>query len=1154
MCRERQSFFTRAFQRVCSRRPRWPNAIEFPLSLFFWDRAMSMHRRSLRRILPTALVAAIAAVLSPLVCAEDIDIYAPAINQQIGGAPDLMILLDTAADWHSSVTFTCPTVNGVQPTATNSKAGSVSGIVQCALYQAAYSLGQTPALAGNINIGLMRYNIGSNGAKSDGISNTGQTFTGNGGTLKFPSVIGTPGPNPQPLPVIGGAAGSTGATNLANLLTAVQALDSSGDSSNNENMGQALQEVWAYYAAKVGMSSESYTGLVNNNFCRRNFQVFIAGAFHSTKSGANVDWSTPLQAAGATSAQLQPVVIPLPNNGYQGKGGGPEWARFMYQTDLSNGQDPSGIENIVTYTIIVTDGTNPNFVSYMQAMATNGGGKAFVVNTGDANPGQELANDLLQIFGEVEAVNSVFSSVSLPLSVNNQGTYQNQFFYGMFRPESSFLPRWWGNLKQYQAGLFNGGVALEDSAGNLAINNNTGFITQSAVSYWTTATNAVGTAQWPSTGYWYNTWQANAQSFGAGGAFDSPDGEKVEKGAVAEVLRGTNLASDVRTVYTCSNSTKACSTTLDKFATSNATLIANTNTAFGTSSSTVPTTSTLVNWVRGEDLAGNETEPGPYGLSPTLPNSYTSTARPSIHGDVLHSQPAVINYGGTTGVVVYYGSNDGMFHAINGNQTTSITSGTVTVPPGGELWAFVAPEFFPRFARLYNNSPTAMFGANPPNGSTPKDYFFDGSTAVFIDNRPASTTYGAKYIYLTPRRGGGFIYAFDVTNPLAPKFLWEKTQADLPELSEAWSQPIITQVSVPGQTNPVLIMGGGYDPAEDSDPPPASDSMGRAIYVIDAVTGTPLWAAQQSCSNAPKKGVCVAVAGMTRAIPSTITLLDRNGDGYTDRLYANDIGGGIWRVDLPLTGGFSAWSVSKLASLGGTGNNARKFFYPPDVETTSLGYDVVVASSGDREHPLYSTSPGTASQVQNAFFSIQDPNTGTSVPTTWTPITESNLALLYTSGQTPVAYTSTTPSTSGGTSQGFFINYQASEKGVNAPLIVSGYTYFGTNTPTAPSSTPVCQANLGIARGYAVSFLTGLGLNQYGFVPFTGGGMPPSPVFGFVQIGTGASMQTVGVLIGGGNQTSSGAQDGSSALGAQQISPPSFHTRKRTYWYQEGVK
>jgi len=564
--------------------------------------------------------------------------------------------------------------------------------------------------------------------------------------------------------------------------------------------------------------------------------------------------------------------------------------------------------------------------------------------------------------------------------------------------------------------------------------------------------------------------------------------------------------------------------------------------------------------VRGQDLAGNETEPGPYGLtpmsapSPALPTGATSTARPSIHGDVLHSQPAVINYGPSYGVIAFYGSNDGMFHAVNGSQTGSITSGTTVVPPGGELWSFVAPEFFPKLVRLYNNSPVAKFGANPPTGSTSKDYFMDGSTATFQDNRPASTTYGKKYIYLTPRRGGSFIYAFDVTNPLNPQFLWEKTQASLPELGQAWSRPIVALV--PGQADPVLVMGGGYDPVEDADPYVGPDTQGRGIFVLDAVTGDPIWAAQPSCSNKPTRSsgsvTCVAVAGMKYAIPSQLTLLDRNGDGYIDRIYAPDLGGNIWRVDIPPSTN-ATWTVSQLASLSGTGNNARKFFYPVDVVTTT-SYDVVAASTGDREHPLYSLATGSATQVQNAFFSIYDPNTGTSVPGNWAPITENNLTLTFTSGSAPVAYDpSTATSQSGGVSHGFFINYQPGEKGVNAPTIVAGNAYFGTNTPTNPSSAPVCTANLGIARGYAINVFTGLGMNSNGFVTFGGGGMPPTPVFGFVQIGSGV----VAVLTGGGNQqgASGGSASGASSdIDVTQVSPPALHTRKRTYWYKEGVK
>ena len=47
-------------------------------------------------------------------------------------------------------------------------------------------------------------------------------------------------------------------------------------------------------------------------------------------------------------------------------------------------------------------------------------------------------------------MNSVFASVSLPVSVNTQGTYLNQVYIGMFRPDEDAFPRWTGNLKQYK--------------------------------------------------------------------------------------------------------------------------------------------------------------------------------------------------------------------------------------------------------------------------------------------------------------------------------------------------------------------------------------------------------------------------------------------------------------------------------------------------------------------------------------------------------------------------------------------------------------------------------------------------------------------------------------------------------------------------------
>ena len=72
----------------------------------------------------------------------------------------------------------------------------------------------------------------------------------------------------------------------------------------------------------------------------------------------------------------------------------------------------------------------------------------------------------------------------------------------------------------------------------------------------------------------------------------------------------------------------------------------------------------IINWVRGQDNKQDENS-----------NASTTDIRASLHGDVLHSRPAVVNYnrGGANGsntgdndVFVYYGTNDGVFRAVQG--------------------------------------------------------------------------------------------------------------------------------------------------------------------------------------------------------------------------------------------------------------------------------------------------------------------------------------------------------------------------------------------------------------------------------------------------------------------------------------------------------
>ncbi|WP_454765937.1 pilus assembly protein [Cupriavidus campinensis] len=1066
---------------------------------------------ALRLALTSWLAIAAMASFQPAM-AGDIDLYTGV--QRDAGRPNVLIVLDNASTWDADANFTC-SIDGVVQT---NNAGKDVGAIQCALYKAVASIRKSPTLLGNVNIGLMMFGTGNNV----------------GGKFRFPAAA------PYTLPLMDDGTGG----GIDRFLAAIQSIDRQADNSNNSQVAGGMQEAWAFFAGKTGLSGTQYTSPIDNP-CQHNFVIYIGNAVNNGKPQDTGQAAfDALGKAGASVAQQTEITL-LKDAKYQSNWGD-EWARFMYQTDVLGNMDNR--QNITTYTIAVTDGKNPDYVSLAASMASNGGGKGDVVKLGDVDG---LETSLLSVLNEVQAVNSVFASVSLPASVNAQGQFLNQVYVGMFRPDATAAPRWVGNLKQYQVGYDKTGkLVLQDAAGNSAISSaSTGFITTGAVSFWTAKTplsftasgyGSSGVTDWPSKGYWVNS------PSGEGWGQDSPDGEIVEKGGAAEMLRAQLLTSQGnRRLLTC-NGAGNCPATgaLPVFDTSNTWLTGSQGLAAinaGTTGiNTLPATEVpnLIAWVRGQDvavtasksLAGREAETGP---------GSPATVRPSIHADVLHSRPAVVNYGGTTNVVVFYGTNDGVFHAINGNKDQGIGG----VRPGGELWGFVAPEFLGKLSRLYTNTPeiklsTTPDGITPP--PQPRDYFFDGSTTVLQDLRdPANPR---VILYMTARRGGRLVYAMDVTDPTSPRFLWKKTNAEFGELGQTWSQPRVMRVR--GYSKPLIVMGAGYDPAEDSDPSPGVNSMGRGVVAFDAYSGNVVWSALPSCGGV--SGTCVEVPDLTRAIPSDVTVVDRNSDGYVERLYVGDVGGNVWRADFETAAGNAQtnWTFTRLATLGGSPdtNDARKFFYAPDVVSTR-SYDAVTLGSGDREHPLYSasTTPGTAYNVVNRLYMIKDSNI-LGMPTTWTPLTEASLV-------------DATAKVYDGTRSGFFITLvNAGEKAVNAPLTVGQYTTVGTNTPRVPK-TGMCYPNLGDARSYSFSFLTGAGQNDNRNILLDGGGFPPSSVFGMVGVTDSNGKTTVvPVLLGAGNQTSGAGADDKSGLGAQQVNIAGVGKRKRIYWYSESDK
>ncbi len=1260
-------------------------------------------------------------VVSLPVQAEDIDLFAGITP---GGANPPTVLLG----WHSSANSNANVVHGCvydDSGAAPLLGDTVGGMEQCALVNTMLSLleARNDYLLGAIKIGLMVFNQNSFSSFDNG-TGLGNGDNGCGFLLVPPKLMD--------------------ATGINNFISKLKTMGKS-ELANQSRLGDLIAESWAMLnGLTTSCSGVDYSGLAETaTECRDAVLVYIGNA---TKENANVADGTgnpdvllknQLTSAfgyGSSSAQYDFFATPravtqLNNSGASNnKYWGDEWTRFMHSVNTSDSTQSD--RNINTYSIAVYEPSLESKlageINFLADLANVGGGKAFKV-TAENHAGLEAI--LLQIFNEVQDINSAFSSATLPVSANTQGTFLNQVYIASFRPDRNAAPRWSGNVKQYQLGFDAGGnIVLTDATQDVSgvvtsvTNPLTGSMASDATSFWTTNTpkTASGTllSDWPADGFWRNSPE------GEGFAFDSPDGDLVEKGGAAQLLRVNNLLnSDSRKVYTC-NASGTCPTTaaMPEFDTSNSTLVAALNTELGAaeeggsaeikvgryddnetistscsgngnnvvctishdgsggtnldaatdkvvvlnawneslqsnkqvctyaapcSISNVTATSfdvasknipdgqtytgvvivevsraarvsqtghglavgdqvelenctvgseantynvnllkgtvrgsvsaldgsdnyvltlsahvlaednnvncgastvalnaeTLIDWVRGEDLIANEARRGP--CPPEVRDADCPiTARGSIHGDVLHSRPAVINYGGDTGVVVFYGSNDGHFHAINGNQQGNIAG----IQPGGELWSFIAPEFFNKFKRQFNNDPLVDYPNVLDDRARPRDYFFDGNTAILQDKRTGTATEGKSYIYMTARRGGRLIYAMDVTDPAAPRFMWRLTEAQIPELGQTWSQPKITLIK--GHSNPVLIFGAGYDPAEDLEPAPAANSQGRGILILDSVTGGVLWAALADCSGVTvaSGGHCETVAAMNKSFPADIALLDRDLDGFVERLYAADVGGNIWRVDLetnsPSDTAFSDVQVNKLASLGGSGNDARKFLFAPDVVPTN-NYDAVVAVSGDREHPLYtsSTTAGLAYNVENKFFMIMDKNLGKSMPASFSTLTLSDLVdqttLQCSDGSGGVVSCASEGATSlyfsglEGSYAGYYFDLLDGEKGVNAPLAVAGKVYFGTNQPDVPDSES-CSANLGNAGAYIVDLVKGSRQRK----EFSGGGLPPSPIAGLVTI----DGKTVPFVIGG-----AGPSPFDPSTPALDLSGG----RKRTYWYYQ---
>jgi type IV pilus assembly protein PilY1 len=656
----------------------------------------------------------------------------------------------------------------------------------------------------------------------------------------------------------------------------------------------------------------------------------------------------------------------------------------------------------------------------------------------------ELKAAFLKIIDDVNAKSTTYAAPGVAVNTFDRLNHLNMLYYALFQSDKGAI--WNGNLKRYKLAIETDPDTGESEAVIVDVNGNAAI------------DQATGFFKDTSKSWWSLV----------------VDGPNVKEGGAASVLPSN---TSERKVFSNLQSNQA-----DLSNSSNAIVTSNTNlTCADFGGCGTDTLADIISWTRGVDV--NDAD-GDSDLTETR----------NFLADPLHSVPQLVIYDATAtpqDISIFYGDNQGYIHAVNGNSGESHFS------------------FMPR--ELLKNQPALMNSSEESS----KIYGMDGTIAQWVYDKDRDGVLEAldgdfARIYGGMRRGGKSYYGLDVTDRTSPEFLWRITggsaSTNFKELGQSWSKPVKTKVKIANKLSEVLIFSGGYDVNQDSVDVRTSDSIGRALYIVDAETGNRLWWAGPTGS-----GANLELADMKYSIPASPKVLDINGDGLADQAYVGDMGGQIFRFDFTngnkLTEFATAGRIANLA--GGDAANNRRFYHSPDLFGIKIGgarYLGLSIGSGYQASPLDKVIDDRIYmlRIPDVSSAPVDPTDGTTV--LYNTITESNL---YDATDNLIQQgTNDEPDVAAKTlagQQGWYIRLENDgEKVLSSSTTVNEEVFVTTYEPKV-SSDP-CLPPTGTSRLYHMSVVDARAVINYDgqgtiealtkpdrYVELSTAGLPPSP-------------------------------------------------------------
>jgi type IV pilus assembly protein PilY1 len=816
---------------------------------------------------------------------------------------------------------------------------------------------------------------------------------------------------------------------------------------NINNMGTFTYSPLAEGLATIGGYYDSPSSHVVSYYCQKNFVIVVSPGMSSMdRHGASQylpqtlgDFDVDDGGIGEGNVKADSNIYPIPMN-HNGSTYLDDVAQYMFTHDMV-GYQP-GFQNVITYTVGFM-GDQANNLFLINA-SNNGNGNQNLYNTSHPDYGKyhftaESPDDLTSVL--LEAVNTILSqnmTYTSPVVPVTKTMSGNKIYLAFFKPlEGNF---WEGNIVK---------LGIDEDlevvgSDNLAATWPNGAMRDDAKYYWSTK----DWADYPS----------------------APNG----------------IANSSRNIFTYLGVDKDL-----RYDFSNYFVTTNTDLTASVLGNPTHTTDEIIQYIRGADVFDEDADLD------------LGENREVITGDVLHSQPLVVQhvFPNRTGIsMVYFGSNDGMLHAVLDSIDLDVEDPTDVVNHyGTEAWAFISPDQLPRLKDIVEGTGHQYFiDASPQvyirdvngNGIQEDNVDSDGDGDIDDDDKDR------VILICGQRKGGTSYFALDVTDPLNPVFLWRISadsafapDVEISELGESWSEPRFGRVKTTDTDTigtPVFFIGGGFR---------ADNSAGKVVLAIDVFSGAVVRKFENDAVNN---------TDMNFSIPSTVNVIDENGNGFVDKVYVGDLGGQLWRIgqfDQDPDGNalvfpysdenINSWNGHVLfrapTFVYSSVTPPRKFYYPPSV-TLEKNYDLVFIGTGDREMACANDT------AADRIYSIKDSHA-------YVTLTETDLVdVTNPAAPPPDLDTPGDVDGIGGTDQGWYIRLvdstgaEIGEKSLAKGTVYYKVLYITTFSPSADPCLPG-----GAATIYALDYKTGAAVLTFGGAglqrsKMLGGGIPSNPV------------------------------------------------------------